>query len=77
MHLKNVESLVRAPAVTLITDWPIIAHPPIAPRKPVTKLATPWPTHSLFLLLPVSVMSSTIEAVRRLSSNPTAAIVSE
>ena len=35
---------VRAPeAFTLIIVWPIIAQPPMPPKKPVTMLATPWP----------------------------------
>jgi hypothetical protein len=39
---RNVESRVRAPdAFTLIIVWPIIAQPPIPPKKPVTMLATP------------------------------------
>lgn len=36
----------RAPDVTLMTDWPIIAQQAMPPRKPVTVFATPWPTHS-------------------------------
>jgi hypothetical protein len=59
----------------LITDWPIIAQPPMPPNTADAMLATPWPTHSRFLSLPVSVMSSTIWAVSRLSRRPTAARV--
>ena len=60
-----------------MTDWPIIAQPPMPPKKPVAKLAMPWPLHSRRLSLGVSVMSSTIRAVIIDSSRPTAAIVSE
>src|SRR5699024_1701740 len=56
----NVESRVVAPAPTLITDCPIIAHPPMPPKKPVMKLAMPCPRDSLFLLLNESVALSTI-----------------
>ena len=35
------EMRVRAPDFTLIIDWPIIAQPPMPPKKPVTKFAAP------------------------------------
>ena len=68
---------VRPPDFTLIIDWPIIAQPAMPPMKPVAVLATPWPMHSWFLSLSVSVRSSTMEAVIRLSSRPTAATPAE
>ena len=58
---QKVDSRPRPPDFTLITDWPIMAQPAMPPRKPVAKLATPWPMHSRFLSLGVSVRSSTIE----------------
>ena len=72
-----VESRVSPPDFTLMTDWPIIAQPPMPPRKPVKKLAMPWPFISRCLSEPVSVRSSTICAVSIDSSRPTAAIVAE
>ena len=54
-----------------------MAQPPIPPKKPVIILAIPWPLDSLFLLLCVSVASSTILAVSRLSTRPTIAIDNE
>ena len=38
---RKVDSRVRAPFLTLIIVWPIIAQPPIPPKKPVTMLAMP------------------------------------
>ena len=41
---RNVEMRVRAPeAFTLIIVWPIMAQPPMPPKKPVMMLAAPWP----------------------------------
>ncbi|KAG1227375.1 hypothetical protein G6F68_019603 [Rhizopus microsporus] len=60
-----------------MTDWPIIAQPAMPPRKPVTVLATPWPTHSRLRSLGVSVMSSTICRVIIDSSRPTTASVAD
>jgi hypothetical protein len=60
-----------------MTDCPIMAQPPIPPRKPVRKLAIPCPFISRRLFDGVSVRSSTICAVIIDSSRPTAAIVSE
>ena len=41
---RNVEIRVRAPeAFTLIIVWPIMAQPPMPPKKPVMTLAAPWP----------------------------------
>src|SRR5699024_6242170 len=73
----NVDRRVVAPDLTLITDCPIIAHPPMPPKKPVMKLAMPCPRDSLFLLLNESVALSTILAVSRLSTSPTTAMDSE
>ena len=73
----KVDSRLRPPDVTLITDCPIIAHPPMPPTSAAATLAPPWPRHSRRLSLSVSVMSSTIWAVSSDSSSPTAAMVSE
>ncbi len=54
-----------------------MAQPAMPPMKPVAMLATPWPTHSRFLLLVVSVSSSTMDAVIIDSSRPTTASVTE
>ena len=35
------ESRVRPPDFTLMRDWPIMAQPPMPPKKPVTVLASP------------------------------------
>src|SRR5699024_1323415 len=77
-NIKNepatkVDSLALPPDFTLITDCPIIAHPAIPPKKPVIVLAIPCPLASLFLLLPVPVISSTIDEVSKDSSSPTIA----
>ena len=64
MPARKVEMRVRAPeAFTLIIVWPIIAQPPMPPKKPVTMLATPWPQASRVLCEWVSVTSSTSLAV--------------
>ena len=73
MPAAKVERRPRPPDCTLITDCPIIAQPAMPPKKPATMLATPCPAHSRFLLLVVSVKSSTIVAVIRDSSRPTMA----
>ncbi len=71
---RNVDSRVRAPeAFTLIIVWPIMAQPPMPPKKPVTTFATPWPHDSRVLSECVSVMSSTSLAVISDSINPTIA----
>ena len=69
----SVDNRPRPPDFILIIDCPIIAQPAIPPRKPVNILATPWPLHSRFLSLLVSVRSSTIVAVIMDSNNPTTA----
>ena len=74
---RNVDRRVRAPETfTLIIVWPIMAQPPMPPKKPVTMLAMPWPTDSRVLLEWVSVMSSTSLAVISDSISPTSAIAS-
>ncbi len=74
---RNVDSRVRAPDTrTLIIVWPIMAQPPMPPKKPVTMLATPCPTDSRVLLERVSVMSSTSLAVISDSIRPTSAMAS-
>src|SRR5690554_309177 len=65
------------PELTLMILWPIIAQPPIPPKKPVVILATPWAKHSLLPLPLESVISSTTDKVSRLSSRPTMAITIE
>ncbi len=74
---RKVDSRVRAPDTrTLIIVWPIIAQPPMPPKKPVTMLATPWPSDSRVLEERVSVMSSTSLAVISDSISPTRAMAS-
>ena len=73
----SVDRRPRPPDFTLITDWPIIAQPAMPPSKPAAMLAMPWPVASRFLLLGVSVRSSTICAVIIDSSRPTTASVHE
>ncbi len=71
------ESLARAPLETLISDCPIMAHPPIPENIPDKVFATPCAKASLFAEPLVSVISSTILRVSRLSISPTPAIMSE
>ncbi len=73
----RVESRLRPPDLTLITDWPIIAQPAMPPSRPVAMFASPWPLHSRFLSLPVSVISSTMVAVISDSRRPTTARAAE
>ena len=74
---RNVEMRVRAPeAFTLIIVWPIMAQPPMPPKKPVMTFEAPWPQDSRVLSEWVSVMSSTSLAVSSDSSSPTSAIAS-
>ena len=63
----------RPPEFMLIIDCPIIAQPPMPPKKPQVKFAAPCATHSLFPRPRVSVSSSTSVSVRRDSIKPTAA----
>ncbi len=73
----SVERRPRPPDLMLMMDCPIIAQPAMPPMKPLVMLATPWPTHSRFLSLLVSVRSSTMVAVISDSSSPTTISVSE
>jgi len=66
----------RPPELILIMLCPIIAQPPMPPKKPVATLATPWPTHSLLLRPRVSVISSISVRVSKDSINPMAAKIS-
>ncbi len=70
------DSRPRPPEFTLISDWPIMAHPPMPPKKPQVMLATPWPTHSRLPRPRVSVMSSIRLMVISDSISPTAARIS-
>jgi hypothetical protein len=58
-------------------DWPIMAQPAMPPMNPVAVLARPWPTHSWFRFDFVSVRSSTMFCVIRLSRRPTTATAME
>ena len=71
------DSRVRPPDFTLITLWPIIAQPPMPPKKPVTVLATPWARHSREASPLVSVISATTFKVSKLSISPMAARIRE
>ena len=62
-----------APLLILIMLCPIIAQPPIPPKKPVTMLANPCAKDSLFGLPLVSVISSIKLSVRSVSIRPIAA----
>lgn len=62
--------------MTLISDWPIIAHPPIRANTPHTTLATPWRTHSRLPWPRVSVISSMSVIVIIDSMRPTPASTS-
>src|SRR5699024_2005524 len=73
----KVDNRLLAPDFTLITDCPIMAQPPMPPKKPVMIFAMPCPRDSLFLLLKESVASSTILAVSKLSTRPTVAMDNE
>ena len=67
------ESLPLPPPLIFIIDCPIIAHPPIPPKNPVTTLAAPWATHSLLEFPLVSVNSSIKLRVIKDSISPIAA----
>ena len=71
------ESRPRPPDFTLISDWPIMAHPPMPPNRPHATLATPWPTHSRLPLPRVSVSSSMSVNVISDSIRPTPARINE
>ena len=63
----------RPPELTLMIDCPIIAQPPIPPKRPLRILAAPWAKHSRFPLPRVSVISSIKFKVINDSISPTAA----
>ena len=69
------DSRARAPALILISDCPSMAHPPIPLRKPEQMLAMPCATASLFPRPRVSVISSMMFSVSRLSMSPTPATI--
>ena len=71
------ESRPRPPDFTLISDCPIMAHPPMPPKMPQVTLATPWPTHSRLPRPRVSVSSSMRVIVISDSIRPTPARISE
>ena len=71
------DNLPRPPEFTLIMLWPIIAQPPIPPKKPVAVFATPWATHSLLPRPRDSVISSTRRSVKRDSIKPIIARMTE
>ncbi|VTR26583.1 Uncharacterised protein [Actinobacillus pleuropneumoniae] len=69
----KVDNRVRPPDFTLITVCPIMAQPAMPPKNPVITLEMPCPRISRFLSLPVSVISSTSDAVSSDSVIPTTA----
>ena len=73
----KLESLPLPPDLILIIDCPIIAQPAIPPRNPVAVFAMPCPMHSWFRFELVSVRSSTICCVSKLSRRPTVATATE
>ena len=74
---QRVDSRPRAPEVTLMIDWPIMAQPAMPPNSGDRMLAMPWPRVSRSLSDGVSVRSSSRLAVSRDSSRPTKASVAE
>ena len=67
------DNLPRPPPFILISDCPIMAQPPIPPKKPVTIFAPPCAKHSLLEFPLVSVNSSTKFSVIKDSIKPIAA----
>ena len=67
------DNLPRPPPFMLISDCPIMAHPPIPPKSPVTMFAPPCAKHSLLEFPLVSVSSSTKFNVIKDSIKPIAA----
>ena len=65
------------PPRILIILCPIMAQPPMPPKKPFTTFAKPCPIHSLFPRPRVSVSSSTKVRVIKDSISPTAAANNE
>ena len=70
------ERRCSAPLPTLIMLCPIIAQPPMPPKKPVTTLAAPCAAHSRVGWPTVSVMSSIRFSVSSDSIRPMAARIS-
>ena len=66
-------SRARAPELTLIKLWPIMAQPPMPLKSPLNTLAAPWATHSRFPWPRVPVISSKMFNVSKLSMSPTPA----
>ena len=64
------DNLRNAPLLILIILWPIIAQPPIPPKKPVTIFAKPCARDSLLGLPRVSVISSIKLSVNKVSIKP-------
>ena len=64
--------LVLPPDFTLIIDWPIIAQPPIPPKKPVTVFAAPCAKHYWLAPPLLLVISPTKFKVNKLSIKPIA-----
>merc|ERR1719171_1336573 len=63
----------RAPVLTLIMLWPIIAQPPMAMKKELMELPRPWDTHTWFFIaveLRSSTSSSTARHVSTDSTSP-------
>ena len=69
------ESRARAPELTLMRLWPIIAQPPIPLKRPLKMFAEPWATHSRLPCPRVPVISSRMLRVKRLSIKPTPATI--
>ena len=74
---ESVDNLVLPPFSEFITDWPTSAHPAIPPNIEATIFAIPCPLASLFLLELLSLASSKISCVKKVSINPTNEIASE
>ena len=66
-----------APLEMLMRDCPIMAQPPIPENNPESTFANPWAIASLFPRPRVSVISSTMLRVNKLSINPTPATIAE
>ena len=72
----TTETRPRPPEFRLIMVCPIMAQPPMPPKRPEATFATPCPQDSRVLFERVSVMSSTSLAVMSDSMRPTSAIAS-
>jgi len=74
---ERVDNLDLPPFSVFITDCPTRAQPAIPPNRDATIFAMPCPLASLFLLELVSVTSSKISWVKKVSIKPTRDIASE